>query len=375
MLIDNEKFQYLYNWLYFITGYMVILSAISSEIKKNVWTQTKLSKKLIIFPVICLIFLIGFRAYNVGTDTGNYYSLLWLSNPESKTNSEIMFPKLAIYFHSLDLSYTVFLFFIAFLYFFNIYRALRNYTQIFKSNLLMAYFAYMSMFFFLSMGINVIRQGVALSFLLLAYSLIYKQKTIILLNKHIFILVLIITSILFHLTSFIAIMIFVFVNILPINNNRFFKIIIFLYFFAIVLSFFKIGFINIAPSLSELMGEDKRTAYLAGESEEYNIGFKPQFVAFNTLFLFISLHVRKNLIDSKLLKVYTRLIFYYIFASITLFFAFQFAYSDRWGLFSWISIPFLLAPLFYSPYMKGHIKIHFVFMLILIYLGFKLYAG
>lgn len=91
----------------------------------------------------------------------------------------------------------------------------------------MAYFAYMSMFFFLSMGINVIRQGVALSFLLLAYSLIYKQKTIILLNKHIFILVFIITSILFHLTSFIAIMIFVFVNILPINNNRFFKIIIF----------------------------------------------------------------------------------------------------------------------------------------------------
>lgn len=375
MLIDNEKFQYLYNWLYFITGYMVLLSAISSEIKKAVWAQTKLSKKLIIFPVICLIFLVGFRAYNVGTDTGNYYSQLWLSSPDSKTNSEIMFPRLAIYFHSLNLSYTVFLLFIAFLYFFNIYRALRNYTQIFKSNLLMTYFAYMSMFFFLSMGINVIRQGVALSFLLLAYSLIHKQKTTTLLNKPIFIFVLISTSILFHLTCFIAIMIFVFVNILPTNNNKFFKFLLFLYFFAIVLSFFKIGFSNIAPSFSELMGDDRRTAYLTGQIDEYEVGFKPQFVAFNTFFLLISLHVRKNLTDRKLLKIYTILVFYYIFASITLFFAFQFAYSDRWGLFSWISIPFLLAPLFYSPYMKGHIKIHFILILIFIYLGFKLYAG
>lgn len=54
--------------------------------------------------------------------------------------------------------------------------------------------------------------------------------------------------------------------------------------------------------------------------------------------------------------------------------AFQLPFSDRWGLFSWFIIPFLISPVFYSPFVKGNIKIHFVIMLVLIYIGFNFYV-
>ena len=54
--------------------------------------------------------------------------------------------------------------------------------------------------------------------------------------------------------------------------------------------------------------------------------------------------------------------------------AFQLPFSDRWGLFSWASIPFLIIPLFYSSLFERGIKFHFILMLIFIFIGFKLYA-
>lgn len=133
------------------------------------------------------------------------------------------------------------------------------------------------------------------------------------------------------------------------------------------------GFLNISPLFLDFLDGNRRLGYL-NDDYGYQIGFKPQFVIFNTFFLFLSLYIRNSLKNDFLEKKYTQLIYYYIISSIILFMAFQLPFSDRWGLFSWIVIPFLVIPLFYSPFVKGKIKIHYILMFIAIYVGFNFYV-
>lgn len=366
MLIDNIAFFNLYNLIYFCTACFALVSALSSEIKKDILLHNKLGQYLVVLPLVSLILLVGFREYNVGTDTGNYYYTLWLNNPEISFGGEFLFNLIAIFLRYFDFSYFYFLFSVSFLFFIFIYKALRNFTEVYKSNLLITFFSYMSFFFFLSMSINIIRQGVSLAILLFAYSLWLKKKN----NLKIYFLLLI--ALAFHLTSIIPILIFL--ASFFINKSKITYFLITIYFLAIIVSYTNYGFLNLSPIFLEFLGEDKRVGYFTDDDYGYSIGFKPQFVVFNTFFLFTSLYVKKKLSNDYLVSQYNLLISYYIIASVIFFMAFQLPFSDRWGLFSWFIIPFLISPLFYSPFIKGNIRIHYVLMLILIYIGFNFYA-
>ena len=109
-LIDKSNFNIYYDLVYFITTYIVILSAISIEIRQDIFIHNKLSKYLVFFPIIILIYIVGYRAYDVGTDTGNYYDYLWLGKPEIILNNEFLFPLIASTLHAFNFSYTYFLF-------------------------------------------------------------------------------------------------------------------------------------------------------------------------------------------------------------------------------------------------------------------------
>jgi hypothetical protein len=366
MLIDNSTFFNLYNLIYFCTACLVVVSALSIEIKKDILVQNKLGKFLVFLPLVSLIFLVGLRGYNVGTDTGNYYNGLWLGELELNFNSEFLFDLLAIILRGFELSYTFFLFLISFLFYVFLYGALKRYTTQFESNLFFAFFVCISLFFFLSMSINVIRQGVSLSILLFSYTLWVERKS------NFWVLFFIFLALAFHLTSIIPILIFIFSVFF--SRNKFFNFLVLIYFFVILVSYLNYGFLNISPLFLDFLGEDKRAGYFTDDDYSYQVGFKPQFVIFNTFFLLLSLYVKNKLKGDFLEKKYTQLVCYYILSSIVLFMAFQLPFSDRWGLFSWIVIPFLIIPILYSPFVEGNIKIHYIFMFITIYLGFNFYV-
>lgn len=367
MLIDHINFFKLYNLIYFCTACLVIVSVLSLEIKKDLLLQNKLGGYLILFPLISLIFLIGFRQYDVGTDTENYYRDLWVGAPEVNFNGEFLFNLIVWVMQYFDLSYSNFLLLIAILFYFFTYKSIKNYTDLYRSNLFITFFSFISFFFFLSMSINVIRQGVSLSILLFAYSLWVNKK------NNSLVLLLIFLSFAFHLTSIIPVLIFIFSFF--ISKIKIFNILIFIYFLTIFISYLNYGFLNISPIFLDFLDGDRRVGYFVDEDYGYNIGFKPQFVIFNTFFLLIALYIKRKLTDDYLVTQYTTLISYYIFSSVILFMAFQLPFSDRWGLFSWFIIPFLISPLFYSPFIEGNIKIHYIIMLFLLYIGFNFYVS
>jgi hypothetical protein len=365
ILIDNTAFFNLYSLIYFCTACMVIASALSSEIKKDVLLQNKLSQYLVFFPLIFLIFLVGLREYDVGTDTASYFDILWNETFVLNFRGEFLFGLIASILQYFNLGYTYFLLLISFLFYAFTYNALKNYTEKFESNLLITFFACMSFFFYLSMSINVIRQGVALAVLLFAYSLWVNKKS------NIIILLCMFLSLAFHLTSIIPILLFLFSYFL--GKIRIFNFLIFIYFFSIILSYYNFGILNFSSLFLDFFADDRYLDYFSEGNSEYSVGFKLQFVILNTFFLLISLYIISKLSDIKLLSQYKLLVSYYMISSVVFFMAFQLPFSDRWGLFSWCVIPLLISPLFYSPFVNEKIKIHYVLMLILIYIGFYFY--
>ena len=176
ILIDKTAFFNLYNLIYFFTACLVLASALSSEIKKDIVLQNKLGQYLVFLPLIFLIFLVGFRGYDVGVDTISYFDILWAETTELNFEGEFLFDSIALVMRNKGLDFSYFLLLISFLFYIFIYKALKNFTDRFEANLLITFFACMSFFFYLNMSINVIRQGLSLSILMFVYSLWVNRK-------------------------------------------------------------------------------------------------------------------------------------------------------------------------------------------------------
>lgn len=368
MAIDNFYFPLLYNLIYFITACFVFISSLSIEVNKDYLRQIKLGRVLILLPVIFLIPLIGLRELNVGSDTLSYYVILWLTDTSIDYSSEFLFVLIAETIKYFNLTYGYFLFLIASLFVFLMYSFVRKISISYHSNALFVFFAYMSMFFFLSLSINIIRQGVSLAFLLLAYSYFVNKESKLKL------ILFILASLAFHSSSIISLSIFTLVilsrKIIVIKDKYYY--LAFVLFIA--LSYLNFGLLDIAPTLMEFLGSDnRRNSYLSGDDSGYNVGFRLDFIIFNTIFLFISIYTKSIIIDKDFKSIYSNIVRYYVAASCLFFMAFQVPYSDRWGLFSWMVIPVIMSPLLYSTSVKSGIKIHWVIFLILIFVGFNIY--
>jgi hypothetical protein len=366
-LIHKENFIVIFNLLYTITFLIVFFSAIRLDVLRNRKPSFKIWNRIGFIIIILYILLIGFRAYDVGTDTGNYYLFNWQLGFKS-TGFELLFDWLIRLIKLMRWSFTVFLLLVSFCFFYSFYRGFKNIAAYYNTSVLLIIFSFTSLFFVSSLSTNVIRQGLSLALLVLAYSIWLKSQHI---KKIIFILVL---SYLCHITSVIPISIFLFCQYF----GKKFKIQYFLmlYILGIILSFANFGLLNVSPFLKDILGGERRADYLTNQAEEYVVGFKPQFVAFNTVFLVLFYYGSNKLLKSRpeWKLQYDILFRYFLLASFVFFMAFQIPFSDRWGLFGWITIPLLSAPFFSMNLRKSTFKTPFVIFYGLIFLFFAFYG-
>lgn len=363
--ISETLFSTLHISIYSAMVFVALLSSISIDMN-NKLLPNKLSNPFIIFFSILFIGIVGFREYNVGTDTEVYYNQ-WLSSAPPVESSEIIFDTLMSTLKKASLSFTSFLLLVAFLFYFFMARSLSKLSHSQKANAFLVVFCLFSLFFTSTMSINIMRQGLSLSFLLYSYSLWATN------SKSKFILYFAIClSILTHTTSIIPLIIFIFINIFCKKTSlKYFNI---LYLIGIILAAANIGLLNIAPFIADILGESsKRIGYLQGSNELYSVGFKPQFVAFNTVFLILSLYSNRFRlsVQNNYKEKYEILLKYFITSSILFFMTFQIPYSDRWGLFSWITIPLLMIPFFSDIKNKKQYRSIIVLFFASIYIFFQ----
>jgi hypothetical protein len=360
-MIERESFFLLHQTLYFLVAFGAILLSIKMLVKKRILSEFSNSKFSSKFFLLCFTIIVGLRAYNVGTDTGNYYNA-WNVYSLSDVKGDMLYYLIMYGVKIIGLNYQFFLFVDASIFSILLYFSLKNLSKFFKVHQFLLLFAFLSFFFSLSLSINVVRQGNALMLLLLAYSFFILGKP----KKYL--LLCLTGALFFHLTAIIPIMAFLIVYFFKKLSVYFW---LGLYFIALVLSYLDYGILNISPLLVDLLEGDKRLTYIEFDDTKYVIGFKPQFAIFNTVFLFLGLYLLKNL---KVKEKFRILLKYFMLSSILFFMAFQIPFSDRWGLFSWIVIPIIMGQFFslYNP--KRFAYLFQTVFLISIFIYFNIYA-
>lgn len=325
--------------------------------------------KWALFLLVCFLIIVGFRAYNVGTDTINYFTYNYQMGFTSNSKSEILFDFLIGKIRDFNLSFTVFLLIIASCYYLLFYSGFKKIANVYQTPVLFLVLSFLSLFFSMSMGINIIRQGFSCALLFYGFSCYLNSEKI---SKVVLFIVL---AVITHITAMIPLLMYLgckfFTKSIPL------KYFYLLFALGIGISFLNYGLLSIAPFLHQFASSEQRIGYITDSNvTEYAVGFKPQFVAFNTFFLGIFIFIKSKLEETEedILASYTLLIKYYIVSSFIFFIAFQIPYSDRWGLFSWISIPVLIAPIFslkFNMVFKTTVTLFFIS----VYLFFQLYGN
>lgn len=299
---------------------------------------------------VCIAFLwfgllLGMRDHSVGTDTINYILTASESSRKEVKFKDIGYEYLIIIISKLGISKYL-LIIMSFLYLYPLYRIFKSKLVTHKIQLLYVFFSF---FFVYALGINIMRQGVAISFMLLAA--VYWTET----KRRKSILVAIIATS-FHLSTIIMMVVFaISYHIKTINRPLTFYII------CTIISFFGADIINLLltiPEFSEISGNRLDIYQSAGNlsniyNKSYEIGFRKDFFLFNSIFaaLFVYSAKRKTFSDD----IWISALNAYLILSGVFFLSFQIPYSDRFGVMSWILIPFLFTKMINylpRPYLK-----------------------
>ncbi|MWW23654.1 EpsG family protein [Algibacter lectus] len=293
----------------------------------------KNDKGLLISFVFILILLVGTRERNIGTDTINYFNFYFIPittqvrgyfNVFTRIDSDFLFEVLVSfsYWHN---NFKIFLLMTATLMNVSLYMFVRKFTEYGKKgSSLILFLTLASSFSFMSIEINILRNGLSICFILLSlYSILEKDIKMF--------IIYFIVAYLFHRTAVIPFILILVVNLSEKVDIKYF---VAFYVLAILGSLVGIGFHSIT-FLSGLGSEDLQGLSYVGETS-YGVGFRYDFVVYNTFFLALFLKFTNwNIRDTFLIK-------YYTLGSVVFFFNFYIPFSDRFGLYSWIIIPLLL---------------------------------
>ncbi|MCY1398310.1 EpsG family protein [compost metagenome] len=180
--------------------------------------------------------------------------------------------------------------------------------------------------FFLSLTANVIRQGLAVSFILLALSLV--------LTEHKKIAgVISISAVLFHRSAVIALPFFMLVS----RIVRFsFSQLVAIWLFVSVASYFKVFAAVVSLVFSLLASQGISFDYSSVDSVEYQSGFRFDFWLFSSLSiaLFFVLHVLGRKADRVAPVFYISCYFAIVHIAM-----FDIAFNDRFGVYAWVLFP------------------------------------
>jgi hypothetical protein len=295
------------------------------------------------------IYFFGYRDISIGTDTENYVNNIL---PAIRLSDSLFDYNL----YSAEKMEPAFYYLTKLFSFFYDYRPyLVGISLIFVTGFMLAFYRHYnfddavpflfflgSSFFFHSLGVNIIRNGLSLAsvFLMLHY---LSQR------RWVYATLFALLSIGFHISAllFLAILL----------GAYFFKNIYFyyaFYFFSIVLAFFEFDISNFLASINigEGILQTKLSSQAAKLSDEgYQTGFRLDFVIYCTAYLFpIWVYKRMygfrdatyNLIE-RLYLTYTAIFYLY----------FQIPFSNRIGLYGWMLIPLLL----FYPLIKQNLGI------------------
>jgi hypothetical protein len=310
---------------------VAIIFAIETTLKGKEWE--KIQSTLVVVFSIVFIFFFGLRAEDIGADTENYL-LAFVNMGTLQTLQEIKDPGFYFFILLVKNIYDngqFFLFCMSAIYLLSICTIVL-YLPI--KNKFLLFFVFVSFFFFESLGINIVRQGIAIALFILAITKEDNNQ-----KKQILLFVL---GAMFHASVIIAV-IFYFLSKRLYNV----KIPFFFLLISAILSFKGVDLSGVLASLpfGRNLIESRMDKYVdINQFETYRIGFRVDFFIFNLIFAGIGYHFYKNKLLMELFPKYKRYFFSYLFLSGYFFLMFNARYSDRFGVLSWVFLPLILMP-------------------------------
>lgn len=349
-MIDSIiNFNIYKNFIYLLIAFFAFLFLLDDKNKNKQYFNIV----LISFFSILFIILFGTRESNIGTDTLSYlknYKKIVENSLDLESSSDTVFYLLSKFNHFFLYEQETILLLMSFVYVTYISLFCIHYS---KKDSYFLFFIFSSLFFFYNLGINILRQGLAVSFFL--FSLTYLKKRS--LRNLYFVL-----AILSHVSSITLILIF------SISNYLKLKLALIILAISIVLSYLKFDFnfiLNYIPIFKRFMKYTNEDGYLASM---YDVGFKPKFVLFNLFFLIVGLLIDKYIIKNED-KFYNKILITFCLISSVFFLCFNIPFSDRIGIYSWCLIPLIIIPVFSYKY-KNMLFYRFSMFFILIICNF-----
>ncbi len=321
----------------YVLGFYILFGLLILRALESRATAFRINDRnwLILFCAF-IIFFSGTRGLRVGTDTINYYNFFYLRGISIGSanifyffehfQSDFLF-EVIMYISFIFKDFHVFLLVVSAIMNITLYTFVRKFTDYGRTgSSLLLFLTFASSFIFLSHQLNTIRNGVSIPFVLLGIYYVTRRQNV----KSVLFLVI---AFFLHRTALIPIACIV---IALLGERVEFKYFIILYVLFIVASYAGFGLNNL-PFLQGLSDEgDLSKLSFKGETT-YRVGFRLDFVLYNSFFLFIFYKFSdlKDRTDLFLIK-------YFILASIVFFLNFNIPFSDRIGAYSWVIIPLVL---------------------------------
>lgn len=350
--IFETEFNNQYLMLYLIMALCSVFIYIEVYVKKN--NSIKLQWFLTLVFGLIFIFFFGLRNFAVGIDTITYVNFFL----DDTILTDIGFYVFNKSLRDLGFNAKEYIFFISLTYISFILLFLK--ISKFK-NVFLVFFCFVSLFFFRSMGTNILRTGIAMSLFLYSYTVRSRYLK----------LLLFIITITLH-SSFI-IPILAFYGTILLKSA---KIPIVIFAGSFVLSLLKLPIYDLilkVPVINKIF-IDKIASYNAVDADSYKIGFRPDFFLFNLFFAIVGYFGYQHFSKKNENIFYVRTYYLYLILSGFFFLMFNSGFSDRYGLFSWGLIPILVSPFFENIKIKSYYINKTVILIVCFFLGIIFYG-
>jgi len=319
----NDKF--IFHYFFSFTVFIFINILIFLNYSKNKYFKIILS----LLFVFIISFIVGLRGRNIGIDTKSYTSFFYGLNISIKDK---FFQLLATIAKLLSNNHSIFLFLVSFLTNYNYFISFYNMDD---KNFCIYFAIFLSFFLFINVNINIIRQGLAMSFFTNGAVIFYKNGS----KKCINIIILFLLAILTHNSSIIVITGFMFFsiilyNISPRKTEILFYILIISTFFYSISSLLK-PFESLHPLINLAY------RYLTWSIKK-ELSFKYFYILITLMLIFYSFKLKlkySNKISNDIIKYYL-LVLFGIF--IIMFFKEEEMFSDRIFYYFFPFLPILI---------------------------------
>lgn len=345
---------------YLITIFFALIIALTYDFRK---TKIKVDEILLLFNIPLIIFNTITREIIPYSDTDVYfYNFVNISSIFE--TSEFIFNSTMLLTKIVNDNFRIFLLVLALIYYLCVCYSIKKYTKYYNTSYFLGVFLFLSMFFNYSLSMNILRQGLAVGFLLVIIGLLHNLSNNITLKVKFLILILIFLAFFSHHSSLVFIIVIVLVAL--------FKKLKLKYYYGLLMSSILISYINRNDSFGlssfvSVLGDSSNYGKYGEMQLDYQVGFKIKFILFNLSVLFLAIKMYKSKLENN--TKYLLLLKSFIVLSSIFFVLSSIPFSDRIGLYSWILIPYLMMP--YLSYNYQYIKTIIVIILGVVYFIFN----